>query len=242
MLTFLLLIALLAAGNTEASKACERKLDLCVLLDGSTNICNGNPACLEWNSILQFSKDFVSSFKIGPQDTKVALVTMGNGFHKEWDLDGYKNESSVLSAIEKVKNPGGEFENTDIVSTAMLETEIFNVLYGERPSLVGDDYTNILMVITNGVPDLNGLVADGFSKLYHETKTAEIVVCVKPGCTEQWVRGIASDPPKANVTYFMVDNYFSLTSVLEILVEQICEYKMPLIPVLPSDIVPIKLI
>jgi len=196
-----------------------------LLLDGSSNICNGTEACSEWNSTLQFSKDFVSSFNIGPQDTKVALVTMGDGFHKEWNLNGYKTEASLLSAIDKVKCPGGEFENLDIVSTTMLETEIFNIVFGERPANV----LNVIMVVTNGIPDLNGLVADGFSKLYQEARIAKIDVCVKPGCTEKWVRGVASPPKKANVTYFMVDNYSSLTSVLEILVNKICIYEMPLI-------------
>lgn len=221
----LLLIALLAAGNTEASVACERKLDLCVLLDGSSTICNGSEACLKWNSTLQFSKDFVSSFKIGPDDTKVALATIGDKFNKEWNLNGHTNETSLLSAIEKVKCPGGELENLGVVSTNMLITQIFNPLFGERPL----DVLNVLMGITDGTPDLNGAVADLFATLYQEARTAMFVVCVAPGCTETWAHDIASPPKKANETYFLVDDYCSLASVLENLVNQICLYEMPLI-------------
>lgn len=81
--------------------ACERKLDLCVLLDGSSTICNGSETCLKWNSTLQFSKDFVSSFKIGPDDTKVALATIGDKFNKEWNLNGYVEHGNYCFKLSK---------------------------------------------------------------------------------------------------------------------------------------------
>lgn len=112
----------------------------------------------------------------------------------------HTNETSLLSAIEKVKCPGGELENLGVVSTNMLITQIFNPLFGERPL----DVLNVLMGITDGTPDLNGAVADLFATLYQEARTAMFVVCVAPGCTETWAHDIASPPKKVSYAIFAI--------------------------------------
>lgn len=228
MTAIVLLIALLAAGNTEATAVCGRKLDLLVVADGSETICGGPESCPRWNSVLDFIKDFVRSFKIGPSDTKVAFIKVSDKFYTEWNLDRYPNETSLLSAIDNVKYPGGEY--TTYGSTVILVTEIFNIKDGDRL-----DALNVLMMVTDGLQSVNVILEELASAFYQEAtiRPTVFVVCVTPGCTESLAHSLASPPKQASETYFLVNGYFSLAPVLGNLVEKVCSYKT-LVDVLTS--------
>ncbi len=69
------------------SPACSRKLDLLIVVDASEIKCGGTEPCPEWNAILQFCKDIVNGLIIGPDDTKVAFVTVADAVKMEWNLN-----------------------------------------------------------------------------------------------------------------------------------------------------------
>jgi len=61
----------------KISTACSKKFDLIFVLDAYSSTC-GTKACPDWGHSLQFVKNVVSSFNIGPADTRVAVVTDAN--------------------------------------------------------------------------------------------------------------------------------------------------------------------
>lgn len=67
------------------SLACGRKLDISFIIDGSTSIC-GAARCPKWDAALQFCKDVVKSLTIGPDETRVAMITLSNSIEVMWDL------------------------------------------------------------------------------------------------------------------------------------------------------------
>ena len=67
------------------SSACPQKLDLVFVIDGS--ICGGAESCPDWIYLLQFVKNLVASFNIGPDTTRVALITVSSEGKLEWNFD-----------------------------------------------------------------------------------------------------------------------------------------------------------
>lgn len=229
MSTLLLFIAALSAGHTEASIACTRKLDLVLAVDGSSSICGVGVTepCPKWNAVTEFSKNIVNSLTIGPDDSRVAYLTLSDKAHLQWNLNQYTDKTSLLSAIYNVKYPGGKL--IDLLSLHVILTGIFSGIrsplfnVGDRPSV-----DNVAILITDGAPEFPPIVYDILSTLLEIVgKIKVFVVCVThttitPGCTESCARGIASSPKQANVTYFLVDNYLAIDEVTENLVKQIC--------------------
>jgi hypothetical protein len=222
MSAIILLIVLLATGYTKASATCGRKLDILLSVDGSTTVCNGTQTCPQWTSIIEFCKNIVKSFKIGRDDTKIAFLLMTDKLHVQWNLDEGTNETTLLSAIDKVAYTGGRFTLINLPSALSLLTKVFNPSYGDR-----SDAPNLIISITDGVPDIPALLGSILSTAYQLLGIAAFEVCVRPGCSEDFIRGIAAFPHKAGQTFFLVDGFFSLDPIRDDVVNNICPYQMP---------------
>lgn len=210
----LLLVALLAAGHMQATKACTGKVDLTILIDSSSSICGGAESCREWDSIIQFSKDLVDSLTIGPSDSRVACITISDKAYVEWNFKQYTNKTSLSSAFDSVKYSGGEL--IDIWSIHGALTEIFNPRSVDNVDFVG-------ILITDGSSEFPPVVYELLYDLIQTIGPIKIfVVCIKPGCTKELARHMASPSDKPNRNYFLLDNYLLLDSVKENLEKKIC--------------------
>lgn len=61
-------------------------MDLLFIIDGSSSIC-GSESCPDWAHCLEFVQNIVSSFNIGPDDTRVAVVTVSGQGELAFNFD-----------------------------------------------------------------------------------------------------------------------------------------------------------
>jgi hypothetical protein len=221
MSAILLLIALLAGANVEASETCEKKLDLAFIVDGSTTVC-GLAKCPKWTAALEFCKSIVNALTIGPELTRVAFLTYGDEIEVEWDLSRYPDKTQLLEAIDRVQYNGGEL--TDYDSVAEIIIGVFNPIDGDR--VLTDNIQNILVVVADGSPGhldqewavaAHAIQADGVGIFFN---------CIKP-CTEHLSKCVSSPPKQANETYFMLDGYDKLEQIRDHVVKKFCSWTLP---------------
>lgn len=214
MSTILVLIALLAAAPSVSSEACTQKLDLFFVIDGSSSIC-GNVSCPDWIYCLQFVKNIVSSFNIGPDATRVALVTVSSEGKLEWFFDQYRDKDSLLSAIDKVGYPGGEVDSilsiknigTSLITAARLDAIVVGILISD-----GAPRASVWQTVAASIA-LQAIGMKGF------------VVCVTDRCPVDIARSVSSPPKQIDVNYFVAKDYSSIDNAREKLVKQICSIK-----------------
>lgn len=105
----------------------------------------------------------------------------------------------MLSAIDNVKYPGGEY--TTYGSTVILVTEIFNIKDGDRL-----DALNVLMMVTDGLQSVNVILEELASAFYQEAtiRPTVFVVCVTPGCTESLAHSLASPPKQVRDCHLLI--------------------------------------
>jgi len=231
MKAIFILIALFAAGHTEASiglaldlsllgptsSACTKKLDIVFAVDGSSSICGELSSCPNWNFILQFIHKIVESLTIGPHDAKVSFVTAGDTLKMEWDLNKYTNKVELLSAIDNVVHPRGEIGTSFVDAAASMASTVFNMMAGDRGFV-----NNIAIIISDGALNISPALGSIAIKRVHLRGIKTFMICITERCTEEYAQGFASDPKLINVTYFMVDDFPLIDNVRENLMKQIC--------------------
>lgn len=84
--------------------ACPFKpADIIFVLDGS-----GSEGSQNFQRQLNFVSNFTKQFQIGPNNTRVALVSFGTSVHNEFFLNQYTDNVTLLNHIEHAKYPDGE--------------------------------------------------------------------------------------------------------------------------------------
>ena len=64
------------------------KVDFVMILDGSGSICNNQGGtCQNWLDTLSFVRSVIDGMAIGPDDSRVALITFGSIGNLIWPLD-----------------------------------------------------------------------------------------------------------------------------------------------------------
>jgi hypothetical protein len=222
MKAVLLLIVAFAVAHIEAGETCNRKLDFALIVDGSTSICPTSDPCPLWYSILQLCKDIVDSLDIGFNKTRVAMVGLYDNAEVFWNLTKYTDKESLRSAIDKVPYRGGELSTPiSLVSIAEIITGVFNPLIGDRLCV-----QNIKIIISDGAPKFPDLVWFAESLAVQVVRDVIVfAVCIKPRCTDQVAKAVASYSEKANETYFFVDDNFTIDKVKDPLVKSMCAYE-----------------
>lgn len=216
MSIILVLIALLAAGHSVSGEACKQ--DLLFLVIGSSTICEGKPAdaCPNWKTVIDFIKNMIRSLTIGPDDTKVAFLKIGNETDLRWNLNQHTDETSLLAAIDGETFPGGQLTRTDFIE--VIVSDVFNTSVGDRPNV-----PNVVILITDSTNIDRQRAKEASEKLQEAGKLKIFVVCVGDGCSEDGAKAVSSYPHEKGVTYFMPKKYVLLESVREKLEEQICD-------------------
>ena len=101
----------------------------------------------------------------------------------------YTDNTSLLSAIDHVRYPGGEF--TTLISILKIITQVFNPLLGDRTGV-----QNIVLMISDGAPNYPDFIYGLASNVIQAHEVGVFVACDRPGCTERYSKAIASPPKK----------------------------------------------
>lgn len=133
------------------------KADIVFALDQS-----GSINYLEWRHFLAFTKNVAGAFRIGRDLTRVGLLKFSNYVNIKFHLDKYDDRQSVMDAIGKLRNSGG---NTNIAAALRTARNMLSVSNGARPAV-----PKILILLTDGsanheqsntLPEANLTKSDG---------------------------------------------------------------------------------
>ncbi|KAK2180405.1 hypothetical protein NP493_444g02002 [Ridgeia piscesae] len=140
-----MLFLLVASAAMVAVVRSQCKVDFVFIVDGSGSICGNQPnECDNWRSIKQFLRSVVSKMSVGPNGSKVAMVTFGSIGNLIWDLDTYSDSNSLQNAIDQVKYLNEKTNTSHALD--LVRTRVFGGK-GDRAGV-----PNVAILITDGLP------------------------------------------------------------------------------------------
>jgi len=139
MSTVVCLLIVLAWSHAEAlDKACPFKpADLIFVLDGS-----GSEGSHNFRKQLEFVSNFTSQFEIGPNNTRVSLLTYATDVQNQFFLNQFSTKPEVFSHINRTHYPNGE-TNTHLALQFVQHTTLARQHDGRNA-------TKIVIVLTDG--------------------------------------------------------------------------------------------
>ncbi|KAL3865706.1 hypothetical protein ACJMK2_043068 [Sinanodonta woodiana] len=189
------------------------------------NDCSGKPADVyfvldssssiwlpDFKKQLSFVKDIVDQFDIGPNKTRVAVVTFSDGIHPVIPLDGFHDKKGLLEKIGTIPYLTG--------GTKTGSTLEYIRTRGLSPQTARPEVAHVVIVMTDGQSmnmkkteqEASALQKQGVYMfaigIGHNVDTAELAM-------------IASDPNEAFM--FQVDDYSALTSIKDIIAVKTCK-------------------
>ncbi|ELU18065.1 hypothetical protein CAPTEDRAFT_76139, partial [Capitella teleta] len=197
----------------SVGEVCSSKVDLVFVLDSSDSIDKDAENPENWQSILAFAASIIDKYTIGPDDTRVALVTFSYSSEIEFDLNTYTDKQKLkerILATKYVNSYTNTFEGLRMMRVA------FSFSRGDRA-----DVPNVAIVVTDGehtrdtgdpIPEAERAQAEGITILAVGVNQA----------VEAELAGISSAPHKENETYWMRTDFTDLTNIINELQKTSC--------------------
>ncbi|XP_078660839.1 uncharacterized protein LOC144905190 isoform X3 [Branchiostoma floridae x Branchiostoma belcheri] len=181
------------------------EFDLIFLLDESGSIGVEN-----FKFVKDFTERMANNFDISPNGTRVGVVQYSNFPGTEFSLNTFTDKADVLDAISKISYNGG----STFTGAAMdfVRNNEFTLLNGDRAAV-----PNILIVLTDGNPN--------------DDVSGPAIAANNAGITTYAV-GIGSDVDQSSLVQMTAGragrvlqaaNFTDLTTVIEILQENVCD-------------------
>ena len=187
-----------------------RPADIVFCLDGSSSIWGP-----DFNRQLEFVEDMTRVFQVGPNMTKIGVVTFGDNPTMEFNLNDYQYESDVLAAIQYVHQITGGTNTADALKTMRKEYFI--------PGNSRGDVIKMAIVITDGKSNDRSATIEQ-AKLLKAEGVHVFAVGVGDRCDEKELRMIASEPASDYV--HRASNYAALKTIRRILALKACKGRL----------------
>ncbi|XP_067940078.1 collagen alpha-6(VI) chain-like [Watersipora subatra] len=191
-------------------QTCVAIADIAFIVDAS-----GSVGSTEWTQALNFAKNVVGQYDIGPSKTRVALMEFSGAPSIQFDFNKYTNKVDVLNAIPKAKKSGGGTATSlalDLARTTLLQPG-----RGMRPGV-----PNILFVITDGRSNSETATKQSAALLHNKGVTV-FAVGVK-GANLAELKTIASDPTLS----FSYQDFSKLATVQDTFNKKACHVAVQL--------------
>lgn len=196
-----------ARGNEP--KVCQRPGDLVFVLDESGSIWGP-----DFQRQLSFTEHIADEFQIGPNHTRIGMMTFGSDTRIIFHLDQYDNRDAIKNEIKAISQKRGG-TRTDI-ALEQMRVEMFSRQH-TRPNAAA-----VAIVITDGESEYPDLTAEQ-AKLAHEAGIQVLAIGVGPSFVKDELERIASS---LDLVY-AVDNYAALTSLQKSFAVRTCEVFTP---------------
>ncbi len=121
------------------ARVCDQE-DIIFLVDSSGSIQRNN-----WQIILDFMKNIVRDFTIGPSNVRIGVATFGNDVQPIFQLNSYTSQYEILNAIDRI--PFLDQTTNTAAAIRYMRTVMFTQRNGDRPFA-----PNSVIIITDGVP------------------------------------------------------------------------------------------
>ena len=181
-------------------------LDMVFILDASGSIGASNFGLMKRSVI-----SIVSSLRIGPDNTRVAVIVFESTVRLEFNLNTYTNLNSLIQAIQGIVFTDGG-TNTHLALRLLREATLSELL-GVRPS---SETTKVAIVITDGDSNRPTLTAEEAENVHSETDFIVFAVGVGAGVGAAELRAIASsDDFVIQVSGFTAQEFQSLEADIQ---------------------------
>ena len=154
----------LAFAFTQCVLADEPKImcrvDVVFAIDNSGSIRdNDPPGGNNWKLMLDFVQALIKKITVGPDETRVAVVTFGEKGYIEWGLTAHPTEADLLTAVAALKYRGENTNTTGGIRAA--RTILTDPIYKPR-----SDVPKVVFCLTDGVPTYDvALLPDEVNRL-----------------------------------------------------------------------------
>uniref|UniRef100_A0A913I4D2 EGF-like domain-containing protein n=1 Tax=Strongyloides stercoralis TaxID=6248 RepID=A0A913I4D2_STRER len=152
---------------TVETSCSKQKTDLIFLIDGSGSI----GSRVFKSEVLRFIAEFVELFDISPTKTRVGLIQYSDQIRHEFDLNQYKDKTSLLNAISNIQYLTG-LTRTGAAIQHMVN-EGFSISKGARP--LSSDISRVAIIMTDGRSQDN-VTNPSITARYNNIKTFSIGV------------------------------------------------------------------
>lgn len=157
-------------------------LDLVFALDTSGSIGSEN-----FNNARRSIENIVSSLKIGPNNTRVAVIIYSTDVRLLFNLNTYRDNASLIQAIRRIPYTGGLTNTAEAIR--VLRSGVLSEALGVRPS---NETTQIAIILTDGRSNLPNVTREQAELLHNETDFKVFAVGVGDAVDLNELRYIAS--------------------------------------------------
>ena len=107
---------------------------------------SGSIGAADFESVKNFTIDFVNTLKIGPNDTQVGVILFGYTATVEFYLNSYSTKETLLDAMQSITYRGGDTNTVD--GLCKLVSEGYTTQHGAR--LSSASVFRLAVVMTDG--------------------------------------------------------------------------------------------
>ena len=159
-------------------------LDLVFVIDDSGSIGEGH-----FNRTKESVENIISSLRIGPDDTRVAVLLFSHRSLLLFDLDRHDNNDDLIEEIRSIEYIAGTSTNTED-ALELLRNNILSQMLGLRPS---NESRHVAIVITDGQSENKTATLMQAELLHSETDFQVFAIGVGDNIDEVELMNIASD-------------------------------------------------
>ena len=151
-------------------------------LDTSGSIGSDN-----FNNAKRSIENIVSSLKIGPNNTRVAVIIYSTDVRLLFNLNTYRDNTSLIQAIRRIPYTGGLTNTAEAIR--VLRSGVLSEALGVRPS---NETTQIAIILTDGRSNLPNVTREQAELLHNQTDFKVFAVGVGDAVDLDELRHIAS--------------------------------------------------
>ncbi|XP_061197993.1 uncharacterized protein LOC133206079 [Saccostrea echinata] len=160
--------------------------DIVFVLDSSGSIRKPN-----FDKMINFVKDMVRNFDIGPNKIRIGVETFSSRPYQEFQLNSHMDKASLLSALDKITYKSGGTNTGDALNT--MYSKMFTAANGDRSNV-----PNIAIVLTDGNSNNHPKTVKEANNA-HKSGINVFSIGIGSGISKSELNDIASDPDSAHV-------------------------------------------
>ncbi|KAK2171367.1 hypothetical protein NP493_1068g00015 [Ridgeia piscesae] len=213
-------------SREQLKKGCSNKpADIVFVLDESGSIWGPY-----FKKQLEFVKDVVGIFQIGPTKTRIGTVTFDSTSRNIFNLNTYSTATQIKQALDGVEQHRGGTRTYDAIDK--MHNEMLS------SSLARPGVPRIAIVITDGESE-DPVMTEKAAKVARDDGIIMFAVGVGNKANRKELVSIASSP--VNDYMFMVDNYAGLKTLRKILAWRACQaLRVEVLTPLSEDDLPLE--
>ena len=200
-------------------------MDLAIIIDASGSIWKDEEKQTNmntnWALIMDFVKQIINYFSVGPGQTRIGIVTFSNKGVMRARLNQYFNKSDLLDITDDTSwFADGETNTTGGLRIGRL---MFSPANGDRPTV-----PNVCILITDGhsshheLPDkyVDPRIEAGYMK---QSNIRLLVVGVTEDVFEDEIKDMSSPPQALGQSYWTSPSFQDMSYVVQGLMKETCE-------------------